>query len=328
MLESSNYHYQQQQSLTALALWQARGYWDRVDSSDITGSWQSMIDLLAQVLTAIQFRAAVSGIDYIGNALTEQDVDAPPEGKVAASSLAGVASDGRNLAGLLDEPRIRTLTRLKEGAGIQDALDAGRMALERIAVTQIQDAGRVASGVEIVNRPEVVGYVRVLNPPSCSRCVILAGRRYRWNEGFRRHPNCDCRHVPIHAEHGVPLNVSVQAISPDRYFDSLPSTPTYNDKGRRIDQDAIFGKDGARAIRDGADISQVVNARSGMDVAGTYRHKITSTGTGKSGFAGQRLRNRFGRNTPDRLMPEAIYQYAGADRAKAMELLYLHGYVL
>lgn len=328
MLDSSSSYYVQQQALAALALWQARNSWNRIDPSDITGSWNALIDSLAQVVTAIQFRAAVFSVDYIGNAITEQEIDAPREAKVVESELAGIASDGRNLKGLLDEPRIRTLTRLKFGASIEDALDAGRKSLERIAITQIQDAGRVASGLEIVNRPKVTGYVRMLNPPSCSRCILLAGKRYRWNEGFRRHPHCDCRHVPIAEDQGVPDVVATEVIVPERYFNSLPSTPTYNDKGRRIDQDAIFGKDGARAIRDGADISQVVNARMGMDIAGTYGQKITTAGITKRGLAGQRLRAQYGRNIPDRLMPEAIYQLAENDRVKAMELLYLHGYVL
>src|SRR5690606_23965723 len=33
-------------------------------------------------------------------------------------------------------------------------------------------------------------YVRMLTPPSCSRCTVLAGRWYRKNAGFARHPGC------------------------------------------------------------------------------------------------------------------------------------------
>src|SRR5690348_18342012 len=36
----------------------------------------------------------------------------------------------------------------------------------------------------------------LLNPPSCQRCAILAGRWYRWSQGFLRHPRCDCVNLP------------------------------------------------------------------------------------------------------------------------------------
>lgn len=30
---------------------------------------------------------------------------------------------------------------------------------------------------------------------------MLAGRVYRWNDGFDRHPNCDCLHIPTTVAH-------------------------------------------------------------------------------------------------------------------------------
>lgn len=87
-------------------------------------------------------------------------------------------------------------------------------------------------------------------------------------------------------------------------------------------QDQAFTKAGARAIRDGADIAQVVNSRSGMTAAGT-----TTTGTTRLGLAGHRLGARQGRQVV-RLMPERIYQQAAGNRDEAIRLLRLHGFIL
>src|SRR5690606_25895161 len=115
-----------------------------------------------------------------------------------------------------------------------------------------QDVARQSEAVAIAARPAVTGYVRMVNPPSCSRCAVLAGRFYRWNDGFQRHPRCDCRHVPT-----TEANAGDIVTAPRDYFDSLDAA----------EQDRIFTQAGAEAIRLGADPAQVVNARRGMAYA-------------------------------------------------------------
>jgi hypothetical protein len=66
---------------------------------------------------------------------------------------------------------------------------------ERLVASITQDAGRAAQEVAIVARPNIA-HVRHLNLPSCSRCVVLAGRVYRYSIGFLRHPGCDCVMIP------------------------------------------------------------------------------------------------------------------------------------
>ncbi len=142
---------------------------------------------------------------------------------------------------------------------------------------------------------------------------------------------------------------------PDAYFHSLSSA----------DQDRYFGKAEAEAIRQGADIGQVVNARRGarglsqpgrltaaeaaavkggraarlqrVDVYGRQL-AVTSEGTTKRGLAGQRLiaesgsertpGSRYRRAKVPRLMPSAILEIAGGDRELSQELLRRHGYLL
>ena len=71
-----------------------------------------------------------------------------------------------------------------------------------------------------------------------------------------------------------------------------------------------------KALDEGADLNQVVNAKRGAS------GMTTTEGTTKRGLAGQRLGK--GRQ---RLTPNGIYRIA-SDRTEAMTLLKQHGYVL
>lgn len=72
----------------------------------------------------------------------------------------------------------------------------------------------------------------------------------------------------------------------------------------------MFGKAGAEAIRSGADMAAVVNARRGMYTAADGRKYTREAAT----------RRRL------RLMPEQIFREA-KDRDDAIRLLRLHGYI-
>jgi hypothetical protein len=114
----------------------------------------------------------------------------------------------------------------------------------------------------------------------------------------------------------------------------------------KAEQDKVFTKAGAQAIRDGADINQVVNARSGMSAAGTTKTGVnadgqiininrrtltgptTTTGTTRRSLAGQRLGAVRGGPPVKRLTPERIYEVAGEDRDEALRLLHENGYLV
>lgn len=191
-----------------------------------------------------------------------------------------------------------------------------------IVRTQIADAGRVADGVANTTRGTV--YVRVAVGKTCGRCLVLAGRVYGWNKGFARHPRCDCKHLPSDRRHGHGL-----ITDPRKAFDEMS----------RAEQDKRFGRAGAEAIRSGADIGQIVNARRGMsttvDSAGRRQQAterifgrdlaITREGITRFGIAGQRLGTS---SRGIRLMPEEIYRLSGGDREQAIRLLKRYGYLI
>lgn len=114
----------------------------------------------------------------------------------------------------------------------------------------------------------------------------------------------------------------------------------------RQEQDKVFTKAGAKAIRDGADVARVVNARrgaAGLTPAskrlteaekqaarrGLDRGRLQTTRiAGRDLFLTSEAVTRRGVNRPVRLMPESIYQVAGDDREMAIRLLRIHGYIL
>lgn len=287
-------HADQQKSLARRAARELGRLWRQIDQGAIAASWRRLLPQALAVLTVAQGAAADASGAYADALLVEYGLPVETAGRVRPGAFAGVASDGRDLAGLLYQPAITALAQIADGTTPARGLLSGQVALDMIVRTQVADAGRVADGVALVARPGLTGYVRVLSLPSCARCVILAGRRYGWNAGFRRHPRCDCRHVPIAGF--VPDDVRVR---PRAYFDSLPAA----------EQDRVFTRAGAEAIRDGADIARVVNARRGLVEADG---RLFTT-------------ERAGRRS--RLMPEQIYRDA-KDRDDAIRLLRLHGFIL
>jgi hypothetical protein len=210
--------------------------------------------------------------------LAEQNIDAQPQAQVNTSRLTGIASDGRPLRSLLEQA-------------------ATGPALDIMTLTQLADAYRVAAGVAITARPRV-GWTRMVHPPCCPRCAILAGKFFRWNQGFQRHPSCRCSHIPT---------------TEDREGD------VRTDPAELFKQGRVRGvtKAEQKAIDQGADINQVTNSRRSLyvDDAGNRLTRESTTRRGGRGVNGVRL------------TPEQIYRDADGDRDEALRLLLQHGYL-
>lgn len=300
------HHYALVREQEARALATATRHWRKLGPNWIGPAWAERLPTVAAAITNAQRTAATSALVSGALALGEQGQWATPDGLVDPDAFAGLAADGRNLDTLLRAPAITARTLIADGVEPAQALAAGGRQLSMMVLTEVADAGRGAAGVQIAARPRV-GYVRMLNPPSCSRCVVLAGRFYRWNQGFLRHPRCDCKHVPT--------MVTDQA---EAFAEGLIDDP-YEAFTRmtEAEQNRVFTNAGAQAIRDGADMYQVVNARRGMK----YRGAFTTEGTSKHGWAGQILRRG-----QKRMTPETIYRL-NPNREQAVEALRAQGYI-
>ncbi|MCC3311518.1 hypothetical protein [Nocardia africana] len=305
-------YYSEQRDITAKVLRAARDIWGQRPPAEFDEWFAANADRLVATITAGQAKAVSGADDYVGRVLDQLGTPVDPDVGIDASRLVGIASDGRDLEGLLYGAIVHAKHDVGQGYSPSLAWEKASKTLLQYTQTQVADAARVATGLAITARPGV-GYVRLINVPCCPRCAVLAGRWYK-KASFQRHPGCDCRNIPASEDVADDLTTDPRA-----YFDSLSNEQ----------QDKIFGKASAEAIRDGADISQVVNAERGMKVAGVYGRElaITTEGVTKRGIAGKAIRAR-GRNakTTPRLMPEAIYQIA-EDRAEVLSLLRKNGYI-
>jgi hypothetical protein len=295
-LDLAREHYAERQDIAGEVVDAGLGMWQQVQPADLTASWSRFVARLAVVLRGGQLAAAASADEFADGVLEEQGARPRRAGRTRAGAFSGIASNGRDLDSLLLNPVIAAKVAIRKGNSLDRALGSGRASLAMVLRTQVADAGRVADGVAIAARPRTT-WTRMAVGDSCPRCILLAGRVYRYSEGFLRHPLCDCVHIPTAEDTGDDFTTD-----PRQAFD----------EGRVVG----LSKADEQAIRDGADLAQIVNAHRGMTVAG-----VTTEGTTRRGFAGRRLAGRA------RLMPERIYRESDS-REQAIELLRQHGYIV
>lgn len=304
-----------QQRLAADAVLKGQRWWKRLDPANLRGSWAAIVGpaVLSMVASAQQ-QAAAGAQGYVSDAVAVQGVTPAPAGTVSVSALVGVASDGRPLESLLAGPLWQVLDFVGQGVDVDEALGRGRSALDRILAQQVQDAARVAVGVAQVADRSVRAWVRQTVPPSCSRCIILAGKVSHVREAFKRHPFCDCVNVPA-AE-------VIEPPSPRALFNKMSDAEL---------KAAGWTEGDVQAIRDGADIYQVTNAHRGLQTMTAAGHQVQTTtyGATRKGLAGTRLGARRGQ-VAVRLTPEQIYLDAdryGLSRDQTIDLLRRNGYI-
>ena len=287
--------YRLQQRIALAALRGTRRLWLRM-GSDLDGTWSAIASPMSALVSQGQLTAAVAGSDYVGAALREQRITATPIATVRPAAFAGIANDGRPLDSLLRQATGVSSRAIAAGLPVAEGLARGGRWLDMVVSTLIADSGRGATGVGIAVRPSV-GYRRMVNPPCCSRCAILAGKFFRWNTGFQRHPRCDCRHIPTAEDRPGSIGTD-----PGKLFASGQVTG--------------LNRAEAQAIRDGADPAQVVNARRGMTSTSIGGRTVSITTEGSTRRDIPRIR----------LMPAEIYRVAPS-RDEALRLLTLHGYI-
>jgi hypothetical protein len=296
----------------------ARSVWHDLDRDNIYTSWLGLLTRIVALVAAGQLAAARGAEPWLEELLGD-DPDRPESGRLVPAALAGVDGGGRPLAAVLMAPMWAALRLVTAGRPIAQAMFSGQALLDVIVQTAVADAGRAADQVAMVSRPAIKSYVRVVEGGACSRCVILAGVESSVSRAFQRHPKCKCSMDPVTADHRP------TATDPKAVFDAMPAA----------ERRKTFGDAGAKAIEDGADIAQVVNARRGMTSATVFGRRVqaTSEGITSRGFAGRRLKNlqkvpgqRYRVSQTPRLMPEEIYRIAD-NREHAVRLLTRHGFI-
>lgn len=270
-------------------------------------SWRDAVQSIGNRLLLLQVQTATYADAYLNDILEAQGADPSAEGRVNPQAWSDRADGGGSwLQGLVYAPNSVRLPGVDWWSRFQFVAGS-------IVKTGLGDAARGSVQAGMQARPAVKDYVRMVRGKSCARCVILAGKHYRSSVAFKRHRRCDCINIPA-AE-----NARDWATNPKDYFHSLDTA----------EQDRLFTKAGAQAIRAGADMAQVVNVRQGITVAEAYGQKVAATtvGTTRRGLAGQRL---AGTRLP-RLLPDEIFLQAerlGWDRAEVLRQLKRFAYIV
>lgn len=321
-LDVADRQQQLQDRYGSVAVARAMVLWRRMRAgslSDLVGSWLAIEALLVRQVAVSQVAAAATADQYLDALASEYRVSEPAALTVAPVQFGGLTGGGWPLRDALVNAVAQSAWMLRQNAPAPLALLSGGANLSMHVATEVADAGRGAEQAAMAARDWPTGYVRMVEPGACSRCIILAGKRYKWNKGFDRHPKCKCVHIPSGDD------TSDVRTDPQKYFDNL--TPA--------EQNKAFGKASAEAIRAGADMNQVVNARLGITTAtvGGRTVQTTTQGTSrKSYMASVRKAIDQERGTRSvkrsRLLPEEINRQANGDKAEARRLLISNGYIV
>ncbi|WP_052371957.1 hypothetical protein [Amycolatopsis taiwanensis] len=248
--------------------------WREVAPDQLTAAYPSeILPVFISAVTAGQIYVAALAEPFVDKAVSGTDESAVAS--VLPVSFGGVTAGGMSLDWLGTALRVWLLQNLLAGMSTTDAHQAGlRRALTYVS-TEINDAGRSAVQVAETAHPGVAGHERVVRLPACDRCIVLAGKFYRYSTGFLRHPRCDCTMVPV-------TRADWRAGRPENDPTALFHAMSEAEQNRR------FGTANAEVIRMGGDISQVVNARSGMATVKAFGRnlQITTTGTTTRAFYG------------------------------------------
>lgn len=290
--------------------------WKGVDPRRVRDSWnRTNVDFIT-LFAALQTRAASDAMDSSTLMLAEQDDYVRPDGIANPMAFGtGFAPSGIDLESYFSIPVTRTLQAIKSGVGESDAMQIGRATLRQMSTQALEDTSVSAMGVSITQRAGV-GYVRVESPDCCPRCAILAGKYFRHSQNFLRHPKCHGTTIPCKGRDKAEKQGWIT--DPMDRFNRMSEA----------EQDRVFGHADAQAIRDGADIYQVVNAHRGMRPVGRGNISMTtSEGTSRYGWSRMIRKYEYGQKQRRRLTPEGIYSF-NLPREQTIELLKREGYIL
>jgi hypothetical protein len=260
-------YYRAQQRIVRVAVDQAQASWHQLDVADAFGSWtQQVRPRVVEHLEHAQESAAALAPLYIAATLTAARAVSSPVAAVVAAAFAGFAANGLPLALLLDFGFRLYQKAVAAGMPPSEARAIGLARLLTYVSTETADAGRLAHAAAALAEPDVAGYERIVVLPACGRCILLAGQLYRYSTGFLRHPRCDCQMKPVT---WAQWRGDRPGNHPSALFNAM--TPAQ--------QNEAFGTGDAHAIRAGADISRVVNARrrNAVYVAGGHEYTREAT---------------------------------------------------
>lgn len=296
------------------------------DSADV---WAANLPALTRSISTLQEYGAWGGLYGNAAALAQQGTYVAPDWWAVPRSFAGTTNTGR-YALPLGPALTQTWTRFQKGLETRIWSDTQvTQWWDKIGHGLVENAARDAVGVDVITRPRV-RYVRMIthdsNSGPCQFCIMLAGQLY-WVDHFDAHPDCCCKHIPVAENVGGSM-----ATDPYEYFKGLVGACGHSETCT-CEQDRVFSKARAQAIRDGGDIYQVTNTtlraqRFPRDYApgSPFREAYDARRTASDGYRYTDRQSTGGGF--NRLTPKGIYEIAGGSHDEALRLLRDQGYIL
>ncbi|WP_242883986.1 hypothetical protein [Actinomadura litoris] len=217
--------------------------------------WLDLAPAAAALLADAQASAALVALAYLGEHAEACGAAPAPGPYLSPRAVVGHTSAGYDLAAVLGQLVGLARRRLAAGQAPDAAWRATAPRLTRIVRTEVADAHREYLSGALCLDDRIIAYQRLVMPPACGRCLILAGQRYTFSAGFKRHPGCaGCTHVPIYH---VPGRGEVGGTPADHTPRGLfgQMTPAQQLAALNGDPDAVA------AVRDGVDMFAVVNGQ-------------------------------------------------------------------
>lgn len=171
--------------------------WRLLRVGSLDSHWGKVSLNIKRALAASQYAAAQGASKYVDAAVSAQSALPERLAAVPAQSFAGIAADGRELAGAVVQPLIGMKIDLAHGRELADTLERGERRMLTLVKGELGNTARIADGVALALEPQVVGYIRHVSAKACARCLVLSGKFFRRNKGFDRHPKCHCTHVAL-----------------------------------------------------------------------------------------------------------------------------------
>jgi hypothetical protein len=225
--------------------------WRQADMADLDASWTALSPQIVAAGSAAQVRNAAASVAVTAKLGAIYGEPAPVA--LITSSYSGIDGSGRSMEGLLSGTVTTTKKAIGAGLGTREAFLTGASYMAAMMKTSIADMARASDSVASAGKGWT-RYVRVVNAGACSRCAVLAGAS-SFSVAFQRHPACRCTTCAISSD-GNSFSNDLPS-SPEEYFGTLSAG----------EQDRIFTKSGAEAIRLGGNPIKVVNARRGALVS-------------------------------------------------------------
>jgi hypothetical protein len=230
--------------------------WDSINPfASIADQWSQLSEAALAALAEAQRDAALMALAFV-----QAHADAcgvPEDGDVpildVESAVVGRSQTGKPLADVLAKAEMQARSLIWGGMPPDQAWTRARSTLDTVVQTEVADAARETINTGMCLDDRITGYERLVTMPACDLCIVLAGRTYRYSEGFQRHPKCSgCVHVPTYH---VPGHGVIGGVPSEHTPDGLAAAMSPDERR------AVFGPEGAEAIENGAGVSPIVQGR-------------------------------------------------------------------